>query len=280
MTQIVWLDELSEAQRWEFRQTRFRIGETDYHVGTAEPSAVPLPGFCILKPPGLIDATIALLEACPDANIVELGINKGGGTALYAQVAKPRKLVALELAAEPVEMLRSFIEVNDYGETVRPYYGVDQSDKARIEEILDAEFGDEPIDLVVDDASHRLDETRASFDILFPRVRPGGQYVIEDWNWEHVWQARLHEELAKPDSPVRAAFDQHATARPASRSPAPLSTFVMELLLARAWSGDVVSALVVEDLWVKVMRGNANLGTEFHVADAVHDHFGLLAHDA
>ena len=36
-------------------------------------------------------------------------------------------------------------------------------------------------DLIVDDASHHGQTTRASFDLLWPLVRPGGFYVIEDW---------------------------------------------------------------------------------------------------
>lgn len=36
-------------------------------------------------------------------------------------------------------------------------------------------------DLIVDDASHHGQITRASFDLLWPLVTPGGFYVIEDW---------------------------------------------------------------------------------------------------
>jgi len=51
--------------------------------------------------------------------------------------------------------------------------------------ILEKEFS-EPIDLVVDDASHCYEETKATFEIVFPYIRPGGIYVIEDWAWAHV----------------------------------------------------------------------------------------------
>ena len=36
-------------------------------------------------------------------------------------------------------------------------------------------------DLIVDDASHDGPKTRKSFDLLWPLVKPGGYYVIEDW---------------------------------------------------------------------------------------------------
>jgi len=36
-------------------------------------------------------------------------------------------------------------------------------------------------DLIVDDASHDGDASRATFDLLWPLVAPGGWYVLEDW---------------------------------------------------------------------------------------------------
>jgi hypothetical protein len=41
------------------------------------------------------------------------------------------------------------------------------------------------LDFVIDDASHTYEHTRRSFEILFPLLRPGGLYLIEDWAWAH-----------------------------------------------------------------------------------------------
>lgn len=301
--QVVWLDEIPESQQWEFHDARFQIGKTSYVSTRKQRSRIEIPGFCIQKPPALIEATIALLERHPNANVVELGISQGGSTALLTQIGRPRRLVALELSAEPVETLQAFIDVNGCREIVRPYYGVDQSDRNRIDEILDLEFGEEPIDLVIDDASHVLDDTKASFEAIFPRIRPGGLFIIEDWNWEHLRAEGLHNQLVNPGSPVRAKFDAQLRERmrdpnsqeraaftswmkeragnsdaPSSAHVAarPLTTLVIELLLARAWSGDVVSELLVQDLWVTITRGPAQIGSDFRLADTVHDRFGLL----
>ena len=51
------------------------------------------------------------------------------------------------------------------------------------------------LDLVVDDASHAYEETKTSFEVLFPLLRPGGIYVIEDWSWAH------HPDYQSPDAP-------------------------------------------------------------------------------
>lgn len=36
------------------------------------------------------------------------------------------------------------------------------------------------LDIVIDDGSHRIDDQLASFEILWPKIKPGGLYVIED----------------------------------------------------------------------------------------------------
>ena len=38
---------------------------------------------------------------------------------------------------------------------------------------------------MIDDASHLYEPSLASFETLFPLLRPGGTYIIEDWKWEH-----------------------------------------------------------------------------------------------
>ena len=55
-------------------------------------------------------------------------------------------------------------------------YQSDQADP-RLPELLAAHA---PFDVVLDDASHVSANTIASFDLLWPLVRPGGIYIIED----------------------------------------------------------------------------------------------------
>jgi predicted O-methyltransferase YrrM len=300
--QVTWLDQLSEAQRWVAKDHEFRVDDVAY-ISTMErrPNRELL---AVRKPPALIDATVSLLRQFRRGNIVELGIGQGGSTALAAQVAEPRTLVAVELDTEPRPAFEAFLDEDDRRTRVRPYVGVDQADRARLREICDREFGEEPLDLVVDDASHRLDETRASFETLFPRLREGGLFVIEDWNWEHLrakamqeavsnegsagrqaFAARLKKRLADPESDEYALFEEwmHALAETpeSAQAPAtrirPLTILALELLVARAWSGDVVSELDVKEFWLVVRRGPASLDPEtFRVSDITNDRFSLL----
>ncbi|GAA3861874.1 class I SAM-dependent methyltransferase [Saccharothrix violaceirubra] len=54
---------------------------------------------------------------------------------------------------------------------------VDQSDPDALV-ALDERYG--PFDIVIDDGSHVNAHVRTALDVLFPRLRPGGLYVIED----------------------------------------------------------------------------------------------------
>ena len=65
------------------------------------------------------------------------------------------------------------------------HFSTSQSDGEILEDIVRNELGNE-LDLVVDDASHTYEETKASFEILFPLLQPGGIYLIEDWSWAHT----------------------------------------------------------------------------------------------
>lgn len=47
------------------------------------------------------------------------------------------------------------------------------------------------LDLVIDDASHRLEDQVRTFEILWPRMSPGGRYVIEDVQNVEVSHATL-----------------------------------------------------------------------------------------
>ena len=58
-------------------------------------------------------------------------------------------------------------------------YVVDQGDPAALDRFL-ATVGDTLFDVVVDDGSHRPDHQQITLGRLFPRVRPGGLYFIED----------------------------------------------------------------------------------------------------
>jgi hypothetical protein len=60
------------------------------------------------------------------------------------------------------------------------FYKANQRDKIKLEEIA-AEIGD--LDVVIDDGAHTYSETKNIFDAFWPKVKSGGYFVIEDWDW-------------------------------------------------------------------------------------------------
>lgn len=119
------------------------------------------------------------------SNMVELGIFHGGSALFFHEWLEPAKLVAID-HDEPFAPYLRLVEEQGLAARIRNYFGTDQADRQRLQEIVTAEFGGEPLDLVIDDASHYYEETTASFEVLFPRLRAGGWYVIEDWAWAHT----------------------------------------------------------------------------------------------
>ncbi len=236
--------------------------------------------FFIVKSKPLVDRYLDLCERFRGSRIVELGIAEGGSTALLALAAAPAALVTVDLEEERLEALDAFVADRHLEGSVFTHYGVDQADRARLGELVDHDLAGHPIDLVIDDCSHAHDPTRSSFETLFPRLRPGGLYVIEDWNADHLMRAAvadaLRAELASGEEALRASIrEAMAGAAPQERR-APLTQLAIEFMLARAQSGDVVDEVVVDEFWITVRRGPGDLDPDaFRLDDAYVDYFEL-----
>ena len=190
--------------------------------------------FCIRKPRKIVEHCEALVRRLAPRRIAEVGIYDGGSMALLAQLARPERLIGFDITEDPSPALDQFAAAHGFSETLSAYWGVDQADRERLNSILDEEIGGMPLDLVIDDASHLLDESRLTFDALFPRLRPGGEYVLEDWAWAHaimeVW----------PETQ-------------------PLTVLVAEATIACAYHPHVISSIEIDRPWAVIRRGEADL---------------------
>lgn len=153
--------------------------------------AVGAEDLVLFKPRGYIEEYLRIAGAPVDA-IVELGIYRGGSTAFLLGLFRPRAMLAVDLEPRLPRPLLDRLASHPLGGGVHVRGGVDQADRATIVGLVDELIG-APLDLVVDDASHLLGPTTVSFDTLFPRVRPGGTYVIEDWSYRLL----LHREMER-----------------------------------------------------------------------------------
>ena len=105
-------------------------------------------------------------------NIVELGVAEGASLLAWAHLAPLAVCTGFDV--EPPVKLQQSIAALGLTDRVR-VFRADQSDPTSI----GARIGTP--DLIVDDASHLLKETRTCFRHLFPFLAPGGWYCIEDW---------------------------------------------------------------------------------------------------
>lgn len=236
--------------------------------------------FYIVKAPELVERYLELCEVHQGARIVELGIAEGGSTALLAIAARPSALVAVDLEECRVDALDEMVAARGLDDVVHTIYGIDQGDREALASAVDRSIGDEPIDLVIDDCSHVIGPTRRSFETLFPRLRPGGLYVIEDWNNDHVMRdavaASLRQQLEQGNEEVRSQLREGLRAPAPTERRVPLSSLAIEAILARASSGDAVAEVIVDEWWVSIRRGPGELDpATFRLDQTYTDHFGL-----
>jgi predicted O-methyltransferase YrrM len=257
------LEALAGGERWKLADVEFVHSYRDESTANR---------FALRKPPDLVAKYRELCRVFAGANVVELGIAHGGSTALLALLARPRKLVAIELDDQRITALDELCESRGIGGSVRTYYGVDQSDRGPLAEIIDAEFGTEPLDLVIDDASHQYAETVTSFEVLYPRLRPGGLFVIEDWAADHARRkmtlAALDDTTSSLHAERQRRFTEALARRPSGLDPQPLHRIGPELM-ELTFAGTVVSELVVDRHWIAIRRGEASLDTDTFRLDDV-----------
>ncbi|PCJ15714.1 MAG: hypothetical protein COB04_12695 [Gammaproteobacteria bacterium] len=205
--------------------------------------------FIFQKSLWVVERYEKLISQLKPKAIFELGIWCGGSAVFFQRLAQAKKLVTLDITEQRVEALDQYIEANQLHNTLKPFYGVDQGDVARLRQIVRDEFDDGMLDLVIDDASHFVDQTRNSFNALFPLVKPGGVFVIEDWSWAH----------GKHDGPedFAAFYPNHA----------PLTTLIFEIILACPSTGDYIEKIEIDKNSATIWRGTAPIkADDFDIA--------------
>lgn len=232
--------------RPEWSERGVTLDGTRFLVGF-EPGSKPEPGELLLvKHRWMIERYVELIEKLKPSAIFEMGIFLGGSVAFLALLARPDKHVATDIRSNSSAEFNAWLASH---REVRPYYGVDQADATALRTIVAEEFPGRPLDLVVDDASHLLEPTRSSFNVLFPALRPGGVYVIEDWAHDLGWQRHIGED---PDLARR--MREEIAKRPDLLERVPLTRLVFEIVLASAYT-DFIEDIQLRENWLSVTRG-------------------------
>lgn len=209
-----------------------------------ESNTARVPQLSVFKPAWIIDRYVTLFAELKPRNIFELGIKWGGSSAFLQLLSNADKLVCIDIAPAPAPALDQFIREQQLQDRLKPFYGIDQSDQQRLRQIAATEFANTPLDLVLDDASHFLDQSRASFNALFPLLRKGGVYVIEDWPWAH---APTHF----PDDALSLYPDRE-----------PLTKLIFEIVMACPSALGLIEKIEIDRNSVVIWRGDGDLEPE------------------
>jgi hypothetical protein len=214
------------------------------------PAADSRDGFRFYKTKWLLNEYERLFRAYPQepANVLELGIWDGGSLALWFECLKPKKLVGVDLKARvDSPYFNRYVEERAVDGRIKTYWRTNQADAEAVLSIVDREF-DGPLDIVFDDASHLYSPTKASFEMLFPRIRPGGMYIIEDWAWKHWRQFTPHPSWVD------------------DRTPTPLVVELTELL---GTTQGVIQTVCAYRGFVAIQRGDKPIPLPFRLEDHI-----------
>ncbi|WP_298878341.1 glycosyltransferase [uncultured Bradyrhizobium sp.] len=76
------------------------------------------------------------------------------------------------------------VDIEDFSWFSHPrvrIHRVDQGDRSMLEELARKE---KPLDIIIDDGSHASVHQHLTLGVLFPALKPGGLFVIEDLDWQ------------------------------------------------------------------------------------------------
>jgi len=119
-------------------------------------------------------------------HFLEIGVREGWSHQMWYDYFPNAMIYGLDLADEiPAEQLKS-IENDRIQITVG-----DQSD----EKLLIDTYGDKEFDCIIDDGSHRCWHHQQTFKYLFPFVKSGGYYIIEDLGVCGIREFREHDDI-------------------------------------------------------------------------------------
>jgi predicted O-methyltransferase YrrM len=206
--------------------------------------------FILGKSRAMVENLARMLGERPVERIVDVGVYKGGSIVLLYEAWRPARLVGIDFNPETPPALAEYCRDPRRKDAIGIYLGVNQVDHARLAEICAAEF-DGPLDLVIDDASHFYHETRETFRALFPRLRDGGLYAIEDWGWAH-WPGEHWQKERGGDY---------------FRDKPPLTNLLIELTLLCASAPGIVRRVTFDSTVIYVERGRDTVEPGFDLRD-------------
>lgn len=100
--------------------------------------------------------------------LLEIGVQNGGSLEIWAKYLPPDSSITGIDIDPAVQDLRFAGNIQ--------VLVADINDTEKVLQLI----GPDPFDIIIDDGSHTSSDIRAAFDTLFPRLAPGGKYIVED----------------------------------------------------------------------------------------------------
>ena len=230
----IWRDEIwSDEDTFVINGMKFCLIRQNFNDARTTKDSVAL-----IKNRGMIDRYKSLIRENAVTNILEFGIFEGGSALLLAAIEERIKFVGIDIRP-PSPAVLGLIRDHGLKDRIKLYYNTSQGDAARVQTIIQTEFPGQRLDMIIDDASHQYELSRASFEASFHYLKSGGLYLIEDWAWAH-WE-----------EPYQT---QQWTDMPA------LTNLVFELVMLCGSRPDIISEMSVQKAIAIFRKGKQEVG--------------------
>ncbi|WP_059413229.1 hypothetical protein [Cupriavidus basilensis] len=118
-------------------------------------------------------------------DMLEIGLCAGGPEVGNDAGRQPPDAPSVRMWLQyfPHAMVQGF-DISDFSFFQHPRFRFTRGDAGRAADLQAAVAGTDGYDLIIDDGSHASFHQQLAFLHLFPHLRPGGLYIIEDLHWQ------------------------------------------------------------------------------------------------
>lgn len=217
------------------KDNTFEINGTHFHVPKADGKGKSRKdSFAVVKGNALLQSYVDLTAHAPKS-IFEVGFFEGGSSVFLDRLYQPDQLTCVDLRPDRIQYCDDYIQQHARQNAFRMFYGIDQSDKDTLRQMVMDHHGGS-LDLAIDDASHEYYRSKATFEALFPFLKPGCVYLLEDHAWAHtpIYQKRK---------------------RPWKKQTKALTNLVFELTMVMSTNPGLISRIDMDAASCRIYRG-------------------------
>jgi hypothetical protein len=126
-------------------------------------------------------------------NFLEIGLSAGGPEVDGPIKRNPTSLPSVSMWHDffPQAMIYG-LDISDFSDFETSWFKFFRADCGRREELKRVADTGVQFDIIIDDGSHASYHQQLTLEMLFPTLKPGGLYAIEDLNWQPAtYEAKL-----------------------------------------------------------------------------------------